>query len=133
VEKTPGFGSCQGSFTFPRQERLKRRDEIREVFSRRKAVSCDGAKLLRRENGLSFNRAAFTFSRKFGSAVERNRSRRVSREAYRHFRGQLRPGFDLVVLVYPGKDDFCTRIIQFKELFRKAGLFKDPGIQEKIE
>jgi ribonuclease P protein component len=130
VEKAPGSGGPAGGFRFPRQERLKGRDEIREVFGRRKAVSCNGVKLLRLENGLLYNRIAFTFSRKFGNAVERNRSRRVSREAYRHFRGLLKPGFDLVLLVYPGKDDFEARIAQLGELFRKAGLLKDPEIRK---
>jgi ribonuclease P protein component len=120
----------KGDYVFPAQERLKGRDEIREVFNRRKAVSCAGAKLLTLKNGLPHNRIAFTFSRKFGCAVERNRARRVGREAYRHLRGKLKQGFDLVLLVYPGKDDFASRLQQFTELFRRAGLFKESQIQE---
>ena len=114
----------KGDYCFPRQERLKGRDEIREVFSRRKAVSCAGAKLLTLKNGFPHNRIAFTFSRKFGCAVERNRARRVGREAYRHLRGELKTGFDLVLLVYPGKDDFDSRLRQLTELFRRAGLLE---------
>jgi ribonuclease P protein component len=121
----------KGDYRFPRQERLKGRDEIREVFSRRKAVSCAGAKLLTLKNGLPHNRVAFTFSRKFGCAVERNRARRVGREAYRCLRGGLKTGFDLVLLVYPGKDDFASRLQQLTELFCRAGLFKESRIQEK--
>jgi ribonuclease P protein component len=75
------------------------------------------------ENGLPYNRIAFTFSRKFGNAVERNRARRVSREAYRHLRHGLKQGYDLVLLVQPGKDDFVQRTAQMKELFARAGLF----------
>jgi ribonuclease P protein component len=114
----------KGSYCFPRQERLKGRDEIREVFNRRKAVSCAGAKLLTLKNGLPHNRVAFTFSRKFGCAVERNRARRLGREAYRRLRGGLKQGFDLVLLVYPGKDDFASRLQQLTELFRRAGLLE---------
>jgi ribonuclease P protein component len=131
MEKTPGSGGLKGKFRFPRQERLKGREGIREVFSRRRAVSCEGAKLLRFENGLPYNRIAFAFSRKFGCAVERNRSRRISREAYRHLRGQLKGGYDLVFLVYPGQDGLKTRLAQFGVLFRKAGLLKNPENQEK--
>jgi ribonuclease P protein component len=87
--------------------------------------------LLRLENGLSYNRIVFAFSRKFGCAVERNRSRRISREVYRHFRGQLKGGYDLALLVYPGRDELKTRLIQFGVLFRKAGLLKNPQNQEK--
>ena len=116
----------RGDFRFPRKERLKGRDEIREVFNRRKGVSCLGAKLLMRPNGLDYNRIAFTFSRKFGNAVERNRSRRLSREVYRLIRNELRQGYDLVLLVYPGRDVFSERMEQLKELFRRAGLLMSP-------
>ena len=116
-------------FSFPRKERLKRRDDIREVFrnankvGERVVVSCSGAKLFKLRNGLPHNRIAFAFPRKFGNAVERNRSRRLSREAYRLLRNELRKGFDLVLLVYPGRDNFSTRTDQLKDLFFRAGLF----------
>jgi ribonuclease P protein component len=109
-------------FRFTRKERLKKRDEIREVFNRGKAVTCSGAKLFVLGNGLTHNRVAFTFARKFGNAVERNRARRVGREAYRHIRNNLAGGYDLVLLVYPGKDLFTARSKQLGILFSKAGL-----------
>jgi len=119
------------SFRFPRKEKLKGRNEIREVFSRRKGTSCSGAKLLMLRNGLSHNRIAFTFSRKFGKAVERNHSRRLSREVYRQLRNELLHGYDLVLLVYPGQDVFSVRMGQMRELFARAGLFNVPhNIQE---
>ena len=110
------------SFRFPRKEKLKGRNEIRDVFSRRKAVSCSGAKLLTLRNGLSYSRIAFTFSRKFGNAVERNYSRRLSREVYRQLRNELVAGYDLVLLVYPGQDVFSVRMGQMRGLFSRAGL-----------
>ena len=116
---------------FPRKEKLKGRNEIREVFNRKKGVSCSGARLLTLRNGLEYNRIAFTFSRKFGKAVERNHSRRLSREVYRLLRNELRKGYDLVLLVYPGRDVFSVRMDQMRELFSRAGLFNPPqGIQE---
>jgi ribonuclease P protein component len=110
-------------FSFPRKERLKRRDDIREVFRKRDIVSWPGLKLFTLRNGLPHNRIAFAFPRKYGTAVERNRSRRLSREAYRLLRNELRKGFDLVLLVYPGRDNFSTRTNQLRDLFSKAGLF----------
>ncbi|MCL2601897.1 MAG: ribonuclease P protein component [Treponema sp.] len=115
MEKVP-------SFRFARKEKLKGRDEIKAVFSRRRGVSCSGAKLLTQENALPYNRIAFTFPRKFGTAVQRNYSRRLSREVYRLIRGELRPGFDLVLLVYPGQDVFSRRMVQVRELCARAGL-----------
>ena len=111
------------SFPFPQEERLKGRDEIREVFNRRRSVSCSGARLFTLGNGLPYNRIAFTFPRKFGNAVQRNRSRRLSREAYRMLRNEIRKGYDLVLLIYPGKDTFSDRINQLQKLFSGAGLW----------
>ena len=81
-------------------------------------------------NGLSYNRVAFTFSRKFGNAVKRNYSRRLSREVYRHLRSELQTGYDLVLLVYPGQDVFSVRMDQLQKLFSRAGLFNSSQTQE---
>jgi len=112
------------SFRFSRKEKLKGRNEIREVFSRRKGggASCKGAKLLTLGNTLPYNRIAFTFSRKYGNAVQRNYSRRLSREVYRLLRNDLRTGYDMVLLVYPGQDVFSVRMGQMRELLSRAGL-----------
>jgi ribonuclease P protein component len=110
------------TFRFKRDERLKRREEIRAVFNRRAAVSCPGAKLFRLENALGRNRIAFTFARKFGNAVQRNRARRVGREAYRLLKHRLKSGYDLVLLAYPGRDFLTDRIDQLIMLFSRAGL-----------
>jgi ribonuclease P protein component len=77
------------------------------------------------ENGLSHNRIAFTFARKFGNAVERNRARRVGREAYRLLQNRLKTGYDLVLLVYPGKDFLADRMDQLTMLFSRAGLLTE--------
>ena len=126
METGSSFGENQRgilNYRFPRKERLKGRNEIREVFNRKKGVSCLGARLFTLRNGLSYNRIAFTFSRKYGNAVERNYSRRLSREVYRLLRNGLRKGYDLVLLVYPGNDAFSVRMEQLRELFSRAGLF----------
>ena len=112
-----------GNNRFSRKEKLKGRDEIREVFSRKKGVSCPGARLLILRNALPYNRIAFTFSRKYGNAVERNHSRRLSREVYRLLRNELQKGYDLVLQVYPGRDVYSARTNQLRELFSRAGLF----------
>ena len=73
-------------------------------------------------NTLPYNRIAFTFSRKYGNAVQRNYSRRLSREVYRLLRNDLRTGYDMVLLVYPGQDVFSVRMGQMRELLSRAGL-----------
>ena len=109
-------------FRFTRDERLKRREAIRAVFDRRDAVACSGARLFRLENGLARNRIAFAFARKFGTAAKRNRARRLGREAYRLLKNRLKSGYDLVLLVYPGRDSLADRMAQLETLFFRAGL-----------
>ncbi|WP_041396092.1 ribonuclease P protein component [Gracilinema caldarium] len=113
------------SFRFRSAERLKGREEIRKAFADGRKYSCNGAKLFVLQNGLPVNRIAFTFARKYGNAVQRNRSRRLSREVYRLLKARLCSGFDLVLLVYPGKDTFNERMEQLRTLFQKADLFVD--------
>jgi ribonuclease P protein component len=119
-----------GSFRFRREERLKRRNEIREVFGKGKRFGCRGAKLFLLKNGLPRNRICFTFSRGFGNAVQRNRAKRLGREAYRGLKPRLRCGYDIILLQYPespenqepGKQKDCGGHLRY--LFAKAGLLQ---------
>ena len=103
---------------------MKGRNEIREVFGKGKRIGCQGAKLFVLKNELPVNRICFTFSRGFGTAVERNRARRLGREAYRTLKSRLRCGHDLILLVYPdaGQPSFEERMGQLQYLFARAGL-----------
>ena len=119
----------EGSFRFGREERLKKRSEIREVFKKGKRyvsrgdAVCPGAKLFVLKNSLPRNRICFTFSRGFGTAVMRNRAKRLGREAYRSLKPRLRRGNDLILLVYPDNDpDLAGRKEQLRYLAAKAGL-----------
>jgi ribonuclease P protein component len=121
------------AFRFRRKEHLRERDRIREIFSRGRRLGCAGAKLFTLPNNLEYNRICFALPRKFGNAAERNRARRLSREAYRHIRPRLRGGFDVVLLVYPeggaekspGGANFAGRMRQLQFLLAKAGLLRE--------
>lgn len=119
---------AKGIFRFRRAERLKGREEIRKAFNQGRRVSCSGAKLFFLENHLSHNRIAFTFKRKYGNAVERNRARRLSREAYRLISHRVTGGRDMILLIYPGKDTLLERMEQLSVLFSRAGLLAGAGM-----
>lgn len=109
-------------FGFSKKEHLKRPADIQAVFKRGKKASCSGAKVFFLPNGMECNRVLFTFPRKYGNAVQRNRSRRRGREIFRLNGSRLKKGFDLVFLFFPGKDKFSDRLAQFEILCKRAGL-----------
>jgi ribonuclease P protein component len=76
-------------------------------------------------NGMGLNRIAFSFPRGYGTAVERNYSRRLSREAYRLVKQDLIVGYDVMVLIFPGNDCFITRKTQLTNLFVKSSLLSE--------
>ena len=110
---------------FTREEHIKRPADIQKLFKTGKRVSVSGAKLFFMLNDRKLNRIGFPLPRGYGNAVERNRSKRYSREAYRFFKTHLNTGYDMLLLVYPGNDSFLSRCEKFRILCQKAGLLKD--------
>jgi len=138
-------------FCFRRDEHLKRRNDIRDVFGKGKRFSCQGAKLFVLMNNLPHNRICFTISRTSKrcqaaerlswNAVQRNREKRLGREAFRLMKPRLRGGHDLILLVYPDlrvralrvhaprvhapqSPALLERSRRMEFLFAKAGLLK---------
>ncbi|MCR5606542.1 MAG: ribonuclease P protein component [Treponema sp.] len=115
--------SASGRFT--RKEKIKRPQDIHNLFKCGKRASVQGAKLFYAQNDLGFNRIGFPLPRGYGRAVDRNLSKRFSREIYRSFKTHLNTGYDMLLLVYPGNDSFHSRCDQFRALCEKAGLLKE--------
>lgn len=110
---------------FKREERIKNPAEFKKLFKNGKKTSISGAKLFYMENDLGINRVGFPLMRGYGNAVQRNLSKRYSREVYRLLKAHLNKGYDFLLLVYPGNDSFHTRCVQFRKLFEKAGLIQE--------
>ena len=110
---------------FKREEHIKLPADIQKLFKTGKRVSVAGAKLFYMLNDRNINRIGFPLPRGYGNAVERNSSRRYSRETYRFFKTHLNTGYDMLLLVYPGNDSFQSRCEKFKTLCLKAGLLKE--------
>ncbi len=112
------LGKAEGPF--PKKERLKKGKDIRLALSAKLRVGVRGAKLFFRKSGLAEKRIAFVTARKFGRAVDRNRAKRLGREAYRALRELIPDGWDIVFLMYPANDTSDDRARQFSLLIEKA-------------
>ena len=110
---------------FKREERIKNPADFKKLFKNGKKISIQGAKIFFMENGLEINRVGFPLIRGYGNAVQRNLSKRYSREVYRLLKSHLNTGYDILFLVYPGNDSFSSRCDQFRLVLNKAGLIKE--------
>lgn len=84
-----------------RKLRLREESEVRAARARGRSV-VEGPlviRYLRNASDPPANRYAVVAGRKSGGAVQRNRLKRVTREALRALHPRLTPGFDLVVII----------------------------------
>jgi ribonuclease P protein component len=89
---------------FRQHERLKRPADFQAVYDRRRSAADNTLVVYARENGLPHSRVGLSVSRKFGSAVRRNRIRRLLREAFRLSKENLPTGFDFVMIPRPASE-----------------------------
>ncbi len=77
---------------------LKRNHEFRQLYRRGGASGNRYLVLYCRKNKLGLNRLGLTVSVKLGGAVQRNRVKRLMREAYRLHEDEFACGVDLVIV-----------------------------------
>ena len=75
---------------------LRKQSDFARVYKQGKSKGSRFAVILYRRNGLKYTRTAFVSSKKVGNSVERNRSRRLMKAAYRAFEPDIKSGYDIV-------------------------------------
>lgn len=104
-----------------------RNNDFRRIYARGKSYVSPLVVVYALKNRTKNVRVGITTSKKVGNAVQRNRSRRVIREAFRALAPRVRPGFDLV-LVARGKTPYVKSTDVRRQLERQlqaAGLMRE--------
>ena len=104
-----------------------RNNDFRRIYARGKSYVSPLVVVYALKNRTKNVRVGITTSKKVGNAVQRNRSRRVIREAFRQLAPRVRPGFDLV-LVARGKTPYVKSTDVRRQLERQlqaAGLLRE--------
>ena len=81
-----------------REDVLRKKEDFNALYNKGKSFPSKHVVVLVRQNGLSFSRKAFLASKKVGGSVERNRSRRLMREAFRSLDFPVKEGFDILFI-----------------------------------
>jgi ribonuclease P protein component len=112
---------------FARADRLRREGDVQRARARGKAWA-DGPvvfRVLPNPKDPGHNRYTVVAGKRVGKAVDRNRAKRVVREAVRLRHPQLRPGHDIVVVIRGTHDqlpDLATAQPIIDRIIRKARL-----------
>ena len=103
---------------------LRKQSDFSRVYKHGKSKGCRFAVILYRRNGLRFTRTAFVASKKVGNSVERNRSRRIMRAAYRSLESRVKSGYDIIFVarapITESKEPEVER--QLKKTLKSAGI-----------
>ncbi|TSC56852.1 MAG: ribonuclease P protein component [Parcubacteria group bacterium Greene0714_21] len=100
--------------------------DFESVFKKGRGVGEDGLFLKLARTTLSISRFGIVVSKKVSAkAVERNRKRRLLKEAIRGYEKELKKGVDVVIVVQPmfGAQNLAETKAIVEKLFRKASLF----------
>jgi ribonuclease P protein component len=111
----------------PIKNRLKKREDFAQVFSKGAYAGYDGLSIKYAKNSTETSRIGFPIGKNYSKkAVVRNRTRRILRKACSEFLLELQPGFDIIVLIKPTYQNInlIQIITELKKVLSKANLLK---------
>jgi ribonuclease P protein component len=91
-----------GSHTFGKEERIRRRADFLRIFKEGTRYQTDHFRVSRCSNPLPFRRLGISVEKRIGSAVKRNRLKRLIREFFRLNKEALPASSDFVITAKEG-------------------------------
>ena len=106
---------------------LRNQRDFARIYKQGKSKGSRFTVILYRKNGLDITRTAFVSSRKVGNSVERNRSRRLMREAYRAMAPEIRRGYDVIFVARSTINGHKEAEVEkgMRKALTECGLLKD--------
>jgi len=92
------------SQSYPKAVRLRRRAEFLAVQREGRRRHSEHLVVIRRPAPGLRSRLGVTVSKRVGNAVVRSRVKRLVREVFRAYRGDIKPPSDVLVIAKPGAD-----------------------------
>lgn len=105
---------------------LKSNPDFRRLYNRGISITDPALVIYYQKNRAGICRIGITTSKKIGNAVERNRSRRLLKEAFRSVCPEVKPEYDIVI-VARSKTKYVksTRLAEIMHgIFEKQGMLK---------
>ena len=106
---------------FQRGDRLKKRYEFRQVQLRGRRIHTPHFLIVVQPNALHTTRLGITVTKKVGTALQRNRIKRVVREVFRLNRSLFPASHDVVFIAKRGADriDYASLLSEVERAARK--------------
>lgn len=106
-------------FFFSKKKRLASNKQFEAVLARKVRVANGLLVLYAAENDCGYPRLGISVGKSCGGAVERNRLKRLLREAFRQSQDRIPLGFDYLLMISPQLSKKLNKSINSKEAVRQ--------------
>jgi ribonuclease P protein component len=114
-----GYGGILKQFFFSKKKRLVSNKQFEAVLARKVRVANGLLVLYAAENDCGYPRLGISVGKSCGGAVERNRLKRLLREAFRQSQDRIPLGFDYLLMISPQLSKKLNKSINSKETVKQ--------------
>lgn len=112
---------------------IKLNRDFKRLYYKGGCVGNDLIVIYYRKNSFKCNRLGITVGKKIGSAVKRNRVKRLIRESYRLMESEVAGNYDIVIVARSkaAEADYGSVSGAVRRLFKKSGLLMRQSCQKE--